>query len=205
MRGTYAELWDWRRQVAALYAYIRASDDAEVAWHHWRRSRDQLFRLHGQSPLQRAADNRFSGLRYYNYDFRLRFRVPVRPIAGEQDLTLAAGADGEVRVTPFARSDGLADALGRELTLYWIGGYGGGVFLPFRDGTSVDTTFAGGRYLLDTAKGADLGSTADGRLVLDFNFAYNPSCAYSDRFVCPLAPPENHIEQPVPAGERLAV
>ena len=61
--------------------------------------------------------------------------------------------------------------------------------------------YAGGRYLLDTIKGADLGQTK-GRVVLDFNFAYNPSCSYSDRWVCPLAPAANRLPTPVAAGER---
>ena len=90
------------------------------------------------------------------------------------------------------------------LTLFWIEGYGGGLFLPFGDRTNGTDTYGGGRYLYDTIKGADLGGEgADaGRIVLDFNFAYNPSCAYSPRWVCPLAPPENRLPFRVSAGER---
>ena len=88
-----------------------------------------------------------------------------------------------------------------ELTLYWILGYGGGLFLPFRD-TSAKTgnTYPGTRYLLDTIKGADLGQQ-NGQLMLDFNFAYNPSCAYHHRWHCPLAPQENWLKIPIPVGE----
>ena len=103
---------------------------------------------------------------------------------------------------PFARSQGLQATLGGELTFYWLLGYGGGVFLPFADATSGRDTYGAGRYLLDTIKGADLGSTPEGLTVLDFNFAYNPSCAYSPRYVCPLAPPANRLPMPVTAGER---
>ena len=103
---------------------------------------------------------------------------------------------------PFARTCGLQAALGKELTLYWLLGYGGGVFLPFADATSGRETYGAGRYLLDTIKGADLGSTPDGLTVLDFNFAYNPSCVYSPRYLCPLAPPANRLPMPVRAGER---
>jgi hypothetical protein len=88
-----------------------------------------------------------------------------------------------------------------ELDLFWIRGYGGGLFLPFRDGTSGQTTYGAGRYLYDTIKGADLGEE-EGRLVLDFNFAYNPSCAYDPRWACPLAPPGNRVEMPIEAGEK---
>ena len=91
---------------------------------------------------------------------------------------------------------------GRELELYWLDAYGGGLFLPFRDATAGSETYGAGRYLLDTVKGADLG-TVDGRLVLDFNFAYHPSCAYDPKWACPLSPPANRIDVPIRAGERL--
>ena len=74
------------------------------------------------------------------------------------------------------------------------------MFLPFRDATSGNTTYGGGRYLLDTAKGADLGSAGDA-LVLDFNFAYHPSCVYDPKWVCPLAPLANRLAVAVEAGE----
>jgi uncharacterized protein (DUF1684 family) len=94
-----------------------------------------------------------------------------------------------------ARADGVV------LDLYWLEGYGGGLFVPFADATSGDETFGAGRYLLDTVKGADLG-TEHGRLVLDFNFSYQPSCAYDSRWACPLAPPANRLDMRVEAGER---
>jgi len=115
---------------------------------------------------------------------------------------MQAGRDGEVNLRPFATTRGLQQVLGAELTLYWINGYGGGVFLPFGDETNGSKSFAGGRYLLDTIKGADLGWTADMKVILDFNFAYNPSCSYSDQWVCPLAPSQNKLAQPVRAGEQ---
>ena len=85
--------------------------------------------------------------------------------------------------------------------LYWLEGYGGGVFLPVADATSGKTTYGAGRYVLDTVKGADLGTDGE-RLVLDFNFAYNPSCAYDPAWVCPLATPSNRLSVPIEAGER---
>ena len=68
---------------------------------------------------------------------------------------------------------------------------------------SISASYGGGRYLLDTAKGADLGSDGE-RIVIDFNFMYHPSCRYDPRWVCPLAPAENTIDVPINAGERLA-
>ena len=87
------------------------------------------------------------------------------------------------------------------LDVYWVAVYGGGVFLPFRDDTSGGEGYGGGRYLLDTVKGADLGGSG-GRLVVDFNYAYNPSCAYDPQWSCPLAPPANRLTVPIRTGER---
>jgi uncharacterized protein (DUF1684 family) len=93
---------------------------------------------------------------------------------------------------------------GQRLAVYWIDAYGGGLFLPFRDTTAGRESYGAGRYLLDTIKGADLGGDAErGTLLLDFNMAYPPSCAYDPRWACPLAPPDTFLSVPVPAGERL--
>jgi uncharacterized protein (DUF1684 family) len=91
----------------------------------------------------------------------------------------------------------------QQLELYWLDGYGGGLFVPFRDGTAGTETYGAGRYLFDTIKGADLGMHGD-RIIFDFNFAFNPSCAYDPRWVCPLAPPPNRLDIAIPAGERYA-
>jgi hypothetical protein len=191
-------LWDWRRRIFALYAAIRGAADPARAWAEWRRTREALFLDHPQTPLGEGPRRAPT---YFAYDPSFRFEVGLAPALDPTPLAIPAGPDGEVTIVPFGSSDGLATALGGELTLYWIAGYGGGVFLPFTDGTSGRETYAGGRYLLDTIKGSDLGTRA-GRLVLDFNFAYNPSCAYSDRWICPLAPPANRLPNPVRAGEK---
>ena len=88
-----------------------------------------------------------------------------------------------------------------RLPLLWLDAYGGGLFLPFRDATNGGETYGGGRYLLDQVKGADLGASADGRLILDFNYAYHPSCAHDPQWTCPLAPAGSVLHLPVRAGE----
>ena len=196
-------LWDWRRRVAELYAEIRAFHDPELAWRLWRATRDELFRAHPQSPLDPHRRRTFAGLALFDYDPAFRCVVDLAPAPEAARHDLSGGRDGYVQLIPFARTDGLHARFGGELTLYWLGGYGGGVFLPFRDATTGRTTFGGGRYLLDGIKGADLGMDADGRAILDFNFAYNPSCAYSARWICPLAPPENELPVAITAGERM--
>jgi uncharacterized protein (DUF1684 family) len=97
---------------------------------------------------------------------------------------------------------GAVEIPGGTLDVHWLDVYGGGLFLPFGDTTNGHFTYGGGRYLLDTIKGADLGGDGD-RLWLDFNFAYHPSCAYDPRWSCPLAPPGNRLPVAVEAGERL--
>jgi uncharacterized protein (DUF1684 family) len=198
----FVDLWDWRRQIAELYGDIRAAAVPEAAWQGWRRKRDALFRDRAQSPFAPHERAAFRGLPYFPYDPSLRFLVELAAPADARPETMTAGADGTVTLLPFARTTGLGKALGGELTLYWINLYGGGVFLPFRDATSGKTSYAGGRYLLDTIKGADLGMVGE-RVVLDFNFAYNPSCAYSEQWICPLPPPANTLPGPVEAGEQL--
>ena len=192
MTTAVPELWDWRRQVAALYAEVRAMEP-EAGWHHWRAGRDRLFATHPQTPLQGAT----APLPFFPYDPAFRFVAPLTPANGEP-VPFDAGADGTIHMQPFATVT--LGALG-TLTLFWILGYGGGVFLPFRDATSGRETYGAGRYVLDTIKGADLGQVGDAA-VIDLNFAYNPSCAYSPRYVCPLAPLSNRLAGAVRAGER---
>jgi uncharacterized protein (DUF1684 family) len=196
-----ADLWDWRRQVSDLYTAIRRQPEPRAAWLQWRETRDRLFKTHAQSPIEPRRRRQFAGLGYFPYDPTLRFLVRLAPIRDAEIREVAVGADGLVRMRPFAGTAGLGETFGRELTLYWLMGYGGGVFLPFADGTSGRETYGAGRYLLDTIKGADLGTEADGRIILDFNFAYCPSCAYSAQYVCPLAPEGNHLRTAIRAGE----
>ncbi len=115
------------------------------------------------------------------------------------------GEDGSVRYRRVGRL--VFTIAGREcrLTVLSLVQYAGGLFVPFHDLTSGAGTYGGGRYLFDTAKGTDglvlevdRGST---EVVIDFNYAYNPSCAYSPRWACPLAPPENHLPVEIRAGE----
>ena len=191
-------LLGWRRQVAALYAAARAAGDPETGWRTWRDGRDELFAGHPDSPLDEATRPAFRGLPYAPYDPALRFEVAALP-AEPQRLEVPTATDG---VVPFDRIGAVElEGIGR-LDLWWLGSYGGGLFLPLRDGTAGGTTYGGGRYLLDTVKGADLGGD-DARLVVDLNFAYHPSCTYDPRWSCPLAPEGNRVPAPVAAGEQL--
>jgi uncharacterized protein (DUF1684 family) len=186
------DLLDWKRRILDLYAEVRASEP-RTGWERWRAVRAELFREHPQSPSPG-----YGGLGYFDYDPALRFLAEVEAAKGES-LDIAGSAGSVTRFRRFARARFELGAL----EVYWLEGYGGGVFLPFADATRGDETYGAGRYLLDTVKGADLGME-DGRLVLDFNFAYNPSCAYDDSWACPLAPPANRMGVALRAGERYA-
>jgi uncharacterized protein (DUF1684 family) len=197
-----ATLLGWRREVAGLYAAARAAADPETGWRTWRVGRDELFAGHPDSPLDEAARATFRGLPYADYDAALRFEAVLLP-AEPQRLEVPTATDG---VVPFDRIGAVElEGIGR-LDLWWLGSYGGGLFVPLRDGTAGSTTYGGGRYLLDTVKGADLGGGSGNdtaRLVVDLNFAYHPSCTYDPRWSCPLAPEGNRIARPVAAGEQL--
>jgi uncharacterized protein (DUF1684 family) len=194
-------LLDWKRRVFALYESVRSASDAEAAWKQWREGRDDLFRNHSQSPLPAADRAGFSGLQYFDYEPALRVLAEVRP--AEPELRqIGASGDQSVLFRRFATAWFSLDGEELSLDLHWLEGYGGGVFLPFADATSGAETYGGGRYVLDTVKGADLGMDGE-RLVLDFNFAYNPSCAYDARWVCPLSPASNRLAPAIRGGERF--
>jgi uncharacterized protein (DUF1684 family) len=126
--------------------------------------------------------------------------VDLRPAEAEIDID-TGGEDGVVHYT----RAGILDTPWGELSLWWIAAYGGGLFLPVRDGTCGTDAYGGGRYLTDTVKGTHgrgLELLGGGRVRLDMNYLYNPSCAYDDRWLCPLAPPENRVVARIAAGEQ---
>jgi hypothetical protein len=186
------ELTDFRAATARMY--LDATDLKD-----FRARRDELFATHPQSAIPVAARDAFRGLRYYEPNEEAVCEVSLRPAPGEIDID-TGGPDGVVH---YVRAGILATPYG-ELSLWWIAAYGGGLFLPVRDGTCGKTTYGGGRYLTDTVKGTHgrgLQVLGPDRVRLDFNYLYNPSCAYSDEWLCPLAPPENRVTAPIEAGE----
>jgi uncharacterized protein len=201
--GEFVTLADWRRQVAEMYASVRHESAPEHAWRAFRAARDHLFKTHAQSPLaaqQRAA---FVALPYFPYDSTWCINGTVDGRVAHETFAVILPAEGELRYTRVARVHFTVQEAECALSLFWLEGYGGGLFLPFRDATNGQTTYPGGRYLYDTIKGADLSSNTE-EFILDFNFTYNPSCAYNDQGVCPLPPPENPLEIVVDAGEQHA-
>jgi uncharacterized protein (DUF1684 family) len=183
-----------------------ATDDPAAAHSLWRDGRDELFRLHPSSPLRPEHRAGFTRLAVADYDPAWRFEVAVEPAAESRRLDVETGTDG---VVPFELLGTARIPDVGALDVWRLASYAGGIFLPVRDGLAGTPggTYGGGRYLLDTVKGAYLG-TAPGehgagelRLILDFNFAYNPSCAYDPVWACPLPQAGNRLSTPVPVGE----
>jgi uncharacterized protein (DUF1684 family) len=171
----------------------------------FRRGRDTLFRHHPQSPIEPDERRSFKGLRYFPHDPAYRVDARFEPGDRSELVIDTGGDDGAVR---YRRAGVLVFELGGQacrLTVLGLVQYAGGLFVPFRDTTSGRETYGGGRYLFDTAKDTD-GlvleiTTGSPDVTIDFNYAYNASCAYSPRWACPLAPPENYLKVPVRAGE----
>jgi uncharacterized protein len=221
-------LADWRRTIGSLYAEVRqlAAGDPATALDHWRTAREQLYRDHPQSPVPAERRAAFRA-QHFAHDPALRFELAVEPLgggvgvastiglAGAGPLDFGSGGGGSSIDLPVSAGGVMAfRRFGavtipfpdgpRRLEVYWMEGYAGGLFLPFRDATNGSETYGAGRYLLDAAKSADLGGDREaGTLILDFNFAYQPSCAFDPKWACPLAPPSNRLDLPVRAGERL--
>lgn len=195
-----AELWlaDWRRQVGELYGEIRRTGESRDTWLWHRERRDHLFAAHPASPIPSVED--FDTLAYYPHDPAMRVTAELDPDVERKVFEVPLGEDGDLTWTRVAVARFTLAGEPVRLAVYWLGGYGGGIFVPFADATSGAETYGGGRYLYDTIKGADLGIEVD-RAVFDFNYAYNPSCAHDPYWVCPLAPLENRLPVPVTAGE----
>jgi uncharacterized protein (DUF1684 family) len=197
---TALEIADWRRRVFALYDAVRAQDDPEEAHELWRIERDDLMARHPASPLLDDDRVLFEGLSIAPYDASWRYELPILP-AEPGGFEFATGTDG---IVPFERIGLVAIPDAGTLDVWRLTTYGGGIFVPVRDALAgrAGGTYGGGRYLIDTIKGADLGSDARrGTMVLDFNFAYSPSCAYDPAWACPLAQPGNVLPIAVPVGE----
>jgi|ERR1051326_1139952 uncharacterized protein (DUF1684 family) len=200
MSSTYLELLDWRRRVAEIFAEVRRrpADAATLAW--FRSQKDALFKTHPQSPIPEAERARFSGLPYWPFDPDARVLATFVPLETEAPPPLPS----EIAFRPIGHLRFALHTKHYTLPALWIEGYAGGLFVPFKDTTSGTETYGGGRYLLDTIKSADLGSTTSAStLTLDFNYAYHPSCAYDPVWVCPLAPPDSRLDTPIRAGEQL--
>jgi uncharacterized protein (DUF1684 family) len=198
----HVDLVDWRRRVGDLYRLQRPD-----ALQEFRRRRDELFRTHAQSPIPASERATFAGLRYFDPNPAFRVRAQMRSGPADEIEIDTGGEDGVIRYRRVGRLEFEVEGRPAALTVLALVAYGGGLFVPFTDATSGKETYGGGRYLFDTPKDTD-GLSFEVRagsheVVIDFNYAYNPSCVYDVRWACPLAPPENRLPFAVRAGEML--
>ena len=195
------QLADWRRQVGELYVRVRSAASPAEGWALWQRGRKRLFLEHEQSPLSTGMRTVDHLPRYFPYDpsFRILASVEAHP---PERVELPPSSGGSVPAQRVGTARFVVEGENCELAVYWLEEYSGGLFVSFRDTTSGADTFGGGRYVIDSAKGADLGMET-GRLVLDFNFSYQPSCSYDESWSCPLPPRDNWLRVAIRAGERL--
>jgi hypothetical protein len=210
--SAYLELLDWRRRVAGLFADLRRQPPNADTLGWFRTQKDSLFRDHPQSPIPLPERSSFGGLPYWPHDPAMRVTATLVEAegvngpagGGAETHGQQSAAAGEIAFHRIGHLEFALKGQAVSLAAFWIDGYAGGLFVPFTDATSGHESYGGGRYLLDTIKSADLGSdaTADA-VVLDFNYAYHPSCAYDSRWVCPLAPPDSRLAMRVEAGEKL--
>lgn len=204
----YFELYDYRRLVAAMYRErnesLMAGVDAVAVWERFRAARDELFARHPQSAFDEQQRLSFQSLPYFPHNPAMRFVVDIDTSVEPKRSTMLMNAAETMTLVVVGKMHFAIDDQPLTLSIYWLDIYGGGLFLPFRDTTCAKESYGGGRYLFDTIKGSDfitVPGSGGKRIMLDFNYAYNPSCAYNSRWVCPLAPAENHLSVPIRAGE----
>jgi len=173
---------DWRAEVEAQ-----------------RERKDEYFATNERSPLSPDERAEFDGLAYYPVDPEYRFVVELDPDDECERVTVGTSTDGQREYVEWGQFSVEIDGEAVTVTAYKSDPTDDRLWVPFRDATSGEETYGAGRYI-------DLEPehhrTEDGRWVLDFNEAYNPTCAYSDRYECPLPPTDNWLDVRVEAGEK---
>ncbi|MBX3139408.1 MAG: DUF1684 domain-containing protein [Trueperaceae bacterium] len=175
-----------------------AGREALTAVERWRAEKDAFLRDHPRSPLR--GDAGFDGLAYYPYDPAASVVATLERARSPERVRLATSSGDERAYLEFGRARFVLAGTDVTLTLFASVDEPDGprLFLPFADATSGGETYGAGRYL-DLSLAAD----AQGEIVLDFNYAYHPYCAYAEGYSCALPPAGNRLSVAVRAGERL--
>ena len=161
---------------------------------------DDFFQFHPQSPLDDAQRDAFQGIQYFETNDDLVLEVEPEYFPGDEPLTEMTTNTGEKQL--YKRWARFTFQVGGEeaaLTVY-SDPHGHDLFMPFRDATSGPESYGAGRYMDNHRPG--LRQLPGGKLEVDFNYAYNPYCAYSESYSCPLPPRENWLSVPIRAGEK---
>jgi uncharacterized protein (DUF1684 family) len=160
----------------------------------FRRSKDEFFREDHHSPLTKDQQAVFRGLHYYEESQEMNYRIQAKRFERDEvvDLQTSSGS-----IASYLRWGSISfglDGTTVELVIF-RDGQSGNFFLPFADATSGTETYGAGRYL-------DVKMQASGHLLVDFNYSYNPYCAYNEHWSCPLTPAENRLSVALRAGEK---
>lgn len=171
---------------------------AEIA--HYRAERVKEFLENPRSPLH--TEEQLQGLRYFPPDKRYRVIATFQRTPNEKPFFMATSAGISREYVKYGvayfelEGQRLRLALYKDLRFRNVPTYASHLFLPFRDLTNGEETYGGGRYIdLDEA------DIKDGKIIIDFNKAYNPWCHYADGYACPIPPVENHLSVAIRAGE----
>ena len=160
---------------------------------------DQFMKFHPQSPLDHEQRESFEGLNYYDYDEKFVFDVEVERFPeGEPIVTMQTSTGDSQDYRRWGSFSFEVDGEKASLTIY-SDPLGQEFFMPFRDASNGKETYGAGRYMDDHRRG--FRRAAPDRFEVDFNYAYNPYCAYSPYFSCPLPPRENWLKVSIRAGE----
>lgn len=160
----------------------------------FRAAKDAYFREDDDSPLLPSQRAGFRGLAYYDERPELRLELEPEPIEPPDLVTMQTNTGDSAEYLRWARVRFNVEGQEVALTVYrerWSDV----LFLPFVDAEAGRETYGAGRYL-------EVHQLDDGRLLVDFNYAYNPFCAYNDAWTCPLPPAENRLPVAIRAGER---
>ncbi|HAF63074.1 MAG TPA: hypothetical protein DCK95_12240 [Anaerolineaceae bacterium] len=159
----------------------------------FRKMKDAYFLSDPQSPLTKQQKHDFKGLHYFPENPALRFVLKIEPFAEKETVSIQT-SKGDIRsYVRFGEINFAVETRQVRLTVYETEH---GFFLPFVDALVGKETYPAGRYL-------EIEDQGDSTFLVDFNMAYNPYCAYNDRWSCPLTPLENHLSVAIRAGEKL--
>ena len=158
-----------------------------------RKEKDEFLKSDPHSPLSEQQKRVFEGLTYYPENLALRFKAKVEPFAEHMHVHMQTSTGDVQEYVKYGTFQFKVDGQPAVLTVY--ASESGGAFVPFADATSGTETYGAGRYM-------ELEHHGDNRFHVDFNQAYNPWCAYSPEFSCPIPPKENRLLVPIRAGEQ---
>lgn len=166
----------------------------------FRREIDQFMKGHPQSPLDHDQRHDFNGLDYYDYNQDLVMEVEIDRFPEDEPVVVMQTSTGDTQ--EYRRWGQFGFQVGDEeaTMVIYSDAHGHEFFMPFKDSTNGSETYGAGRYMDDHRPG--LRQLRPDRFEIDFNYAYNPYCAYSPYYSCPLPPRENWLKVPIRAGEK---